>query len=160
MTAIANEDSLFLLEFTDRPGLDREIERLKKTTKSTINRGFTTPITSIQKELNLYFNGLLKKFKTPIFLSGSSFQKVVWEELIKTPFGETRSYSQLARDIGKPTAFRAVAQANGANQLAIIIPCHRIINANGCLGGYAGGVLRKKKLLENEKKAFFSNAQK
>lgn len=152
MIAIANEEALFLLEFVDRRGLEREIERLRQRTKSAIIPGSTKPINSIEKELNLYFEGNLKEFKTPYFLLGSPFQKSVWNELMKIPYGETRSYSQQATGIGRPSAFRAVAQANGANQLAIIIPCHRVINMNGDWGGYGGGLSRKKWLINHELK--------
>lgn len=150
MIAIADEEALYLLEFVDRRGLEREIERLRRRTKSAIIPGFTQPINSIEKELHSYFKGELREFKTPLALLGSPFQKHVWAELEKIPLGETRSYSQLARVMGRPTAFRAVAQANGANQCAIIIPCHRVINTNGELGGYGGGLTRKKWLIAHE----------
>ncbi len=151
MIAIADEKQLFLLEFVDRRGLEREVERLRQRTKSAIIPGYTEPIHSIERELNLYFEGNLQEFKTPIFMLGSPFQKRVWEELIKIPSGETRSYAELATSLGRPTAYRAVAQANGANQLAIVIPCHRVINTSGELGGYGGGLVRKKWLINNEK---------
>ena len=152
MIAIADEESLYLLEFMDRRGLTREIERLRKRTKSDILPGSTAPIRSIENELSQYFEGTLKVFKTPLCFLGSPFQKHVWEELQKIPFGETRSYAQLAVMIGKPSACRAVANANGANQIAIVIPCHRVINSSGELGGYAGGLPRKKWLIEHERK--------
>lgn len=152
MLTIADEEALYLLEFVDRRGLEREIERLRRKTKSAIIPGHTKPISSIERELNLYFKGQLIEFKTPILLLGSLFQKHVWAELVKIPPGETRSYSNIAVAIGRPTAFRAVAQANGANQLAIIIPCHRVINTNGELGGYGGGLARKEWLINHEKK--------
>ena len=85
-------------------------------------------------------------------MKGSFFQQSVWIELQKIPYGETRSYRDLAIVLQKPTAFRAVALANGANQFAIVIPCHRVIKANGDLCGYGGGIMRKKWLLEHEKK--------
>lgn len=150
LLAIADEEVLYLLEFAERCGLDREIERLRHKTKSVFVRGQTKPIHSIEQELKLYFAGKLTAFKTPLFLLGTSFQKDVWEELIKIPFGETRSYSEVAVNLGKPTAFRAVAQAIGSNQHAIIIPCHRVIRANGELCGYAGGIGRKRELLSLE----------
>lgn len=81
---------------------------------------------------------------------GSSFQMRVWEELEKIPFGQTRSYQEIATAIGRPTACRAVARANSTNQLAIIIPCHRVINSSGALGGYAGGLSRKQWMLKHE----------
>jgi AraC family transcriptional regulator of adaptative response/methylated-DNA-[protein]-cysteine methyltransferase len=151
MIAIADEEALYLLEFVDRRGLEREIERLRQKTKSAIIPGYTKSIRSIEAELGQYFDGKLTEFKTPLFLLGSPFQKNVWEQLKKISPGETRSYSDIAAAIENPTAYRAVAQANGANQLAIIIPCHRVINLNGELGGYGGGLTRKKWLLNHEK---------
>lgn len=152
MIAIADENALYLLEFVDRRGLEKEIERLVQKTKSAIIPGCTEPISLIKNELKQYFEGKLRVFKTPIVFLGSPFQKQVWDALQKIPSGETRSYLDIARDLGRPTAFRAVAQANGANQLSIVIPCHRVINANGDLGGYGGGLMRKKWLLNLEKK--------
>lgn len=150
MLAIADEKSLYLLEFLDCKGLEREIKHLRLKTKATITTGQTLPIISIEKELHHYFEGKLKEFKTPIFFLGLPFQKRVWEELIKIPVGETRAYLDIARAIGNPTACRAVANANGANQIAIVIPCHRVINSNGEMGGYAGGLKRKAWLIEHE----------
>lgn len=151
MLAIADDKALYLLEFVDRRGLEREIERLRIRTKLPIIPGKTEPIISIESELQKYFKGELKEFKTPLLLLGSPFQKMVWHELIKIPFGQTCSYLDIAHAINNPKSYRAVAQANGANQLSIIIPCHRIINANGELGGYGGGVARKQWLLNHEK---------
>jgi AraC family transcriptional regulator of adaptative response/methylated-DNA-[protein]-cysteine methyltransferase len=151
MIAIANEKALYLLEFVDRRGLEREVERLRLKTKSAIIPGYTHPISSIKKELKAYFEGKLTEFQTPLFLLGSDFQKQVWEELKKIPPGETRSYMAIAKAIGRPSAFRAVARANGTNQIAIVIPCHRVINTNGKLGGYGGGLSRKKWLINHEK---------
>jgi len=152
MLSIANEEELYLLEFVDRRGLEREIERLRQKTKSAIIPGQTKPINSIERELDLYFKGQLKEFKTPACWLGSPFQKRVWEELVKIPTGETRSYAEIAAAIGSPKAFRAVARANGSNQLCIMIPCHRVINTNGELGGYGGGLTRKEWLINHERK--------
>ncbi len=151
MLAIADERALHLLEFVDRRGLEREVERLRIRTKSAIIPGNTGPIMSITKELTSYFEGNLKAFKTPLSPLGSPFQEFVWEALMCIPYGETRSYTDQAIAIGKPSACRAVANANGANQIAIVIPCHRIINSNGELGGYGGGIARKKWLIDHEK---------
>ncbi|WP_341280140.1 trifunctional transcriptional activator/DNA repair protein Ada/methylated-DNA--[protein]-cysteine S-methyltransferase [Paenibacillus sp. FSL H8-0537] len=153
MMAIGDEQHLYLLEFVDRRGLEREVERLRKRTKSAIIPGITASIQSIERELALYFDGKLTEFKTPLFLLGSPFQQSVWAQLVQIPPGETRSYADISVALGKPTAFRAVAQANGANQLAILIPCHRVINSNGELGGYGGGLTRKNWLLQHEKQA-------
>lgn len=150
MMAIANEEALYLLEFVERRGLEREIERLRQKTHAAIVSGSTAPIRSIEEELTQYFNGTLTEFKTPLSILGSPFQKKVWEALIRIPFGETRSYAEIAQAIGQPTSYRAVAGANGANQLAIVIPCHRVINSDGSLSGYGGGVARKKWLIEHE----------
>lgn len=152
MIAMADDEKLYLLEFVGRRGLEREVERLRQKTKSAIIPGSTKPIQQIEKELQQYFNGQLSQFKTPLHLLGSPFQKRVWKELKKIPYGETRSYLEIAKAIGKPTAFRAVALANGANQIAIVIPCHRVINTNGQLGGYGGGVTKKEWLLNHEKR--------
>lgn len=152
MLAVANKEHLYLLEFVQRKGLEREIERMRLKTKSIILPGAPEPIKSIKEELQLYFAGKLKIFKTPIYIYGTYFQKKAWEALMKIPYGTTRSYKEQAAIIGKASAFRAVANANGSNQLAIIIPCHRIINSDGNLGGYGGGLHRKKWLLDFELK--------
>jgi AraC family transcriptional regulator of adaptative response/methylated-DNA-[protein]-cysteine methyltransferase len=152
MLAISDEQALYILEFVNRRGLEREIERLRIKTKSTITPGRTASITSIEMELKAYFEGNLKEFRTPIHLLGSTFQKLVWNALTTIPYGDTRSYAQQAILVGKQSAYRAVANANGANQIAIVIPCHRIINSNGALGGYGGGIARKKWLIDHEKR--------
>jgi len=152
MVVIADHELLYLLEFVDRPGLDREIEKLKQNTKSVIIPGRTAIIDLIENELPQYFDGKLQAFTTPLKFFGSPFQQLVWGELQKIPYGQTRSYAQIAIAMGKPTAFRAVAQANSSNQLAIIIPCHRVINANGNVGGYSGGIHRKRWFLGHEQK--------
>ncbi|WP_341794204.1 MULTISPECIES: methylated-DNA--[protein]-cysteine S-methyltransferase [unclassified Rickettsia] len=152
MLAIADEYALYLLEFVDRRGLEREIEKLRIKTKAAIIPGSNAPLKSIKTELKFYFAGSLKEFKTPLHLLGSPFQQLVWQELMRIPYGETRSYGKQATAIGKQNAYRAVANANGANQLAIVIPCHRIINSNGELGGYGGGIARKKWLIEHEQR--------
>ncbi len=152
MLAVADDEALCLLEFIDRRGLEKEIERLRKKTKLPIIPGKSNPTQQIEKELREYFAGINQEFKTPLLLLGSPFQKRVWEELQKIPSGETRSYAEIAKAIGKPSAFRAVALANGANQIAIVIPCHRVINSNGDLGGYGGGIKRKEWLLKHERK--------
>ena len=104
----------------------------------------------VSNQLDRYFSRNSYKFDLPIRLVGTDFQLEVWNELQKVPFGETRSYADIARRIGKPDAIRAVGTANGANPIAIIIPCHRIIGSNGSLTGYAGGLDNKKKLLDFE----------
>lgn len=112
--------------------------------------GKTIPLESIEEELALYFEGKLTQFKTPVILIGTPFQKQVWKELMKIPYGETRSYLDIAKGIGNPLAPRAVGRANGTNKLPIIIPCHRVINADKTLGGYSIGLHRKEWLLDLE----------
>lgn len=101
-------------------------------------------------DLEAYFAGRLKQFETPLRTIGTDFQKAVWDELIKIPFGKTVSYLELARKLGYEGAIRAVASANGANALSIFIPCHRVVGSDGSLTGYAGGLPAKKKLLQLE----------
>ncbi len=149
MLAISDNEKLLLLEFEGRKGLEKEVAKLR--IDHLIIPGMTSPLKSIKDELQAYFEGKLKQFKTPIQWVGTDFQKRVWEALLQVPFGETRSYREQAEMLGQPTAYRAVANANGLNQLAIIVPCHRIINTNGNLGGYGGGIAWKKWLLNHEK---------
>lgn len=152
MVAIADEEALYLLEFVDRRGLEREVERLRKRLHMAVIPGQTKITHSIQQELSQYFAGQLLQFKTKLYLHGSPFQKKVWQALMEIPPGETRAYAELASKLGNPKAYRAVARANGSNQLSIIIPCHRVINSNGELGGYGGGLSRKQWLLNHEKR--------
>lgn len=151
MLAIADEASLYLLEFVGQKGLEREIKRLRHR-GFTIIPGNTLPLTSIKAELSAYFEGGLTQFKTPHLIFGSPFQQQVWGALCQIPYGETRSYAGQAASLGKPNSYRAVANANAANQLSIIIPCHRVIASNGTLGGYAGGLGAKQWLIEHERK--------
>ena len=106
---------------------------------------------SVRKELDAYFAGRLRVFKTPLAFEGTPFQHQVWTELCRIPYGETISYLELAKRIGNPKAVRAVGLANGANPIAIIVPCHRVIGANGSLTGYGGGLPIKKALLALER---------
>ena len=150
MLAVADDEALYLLEFVDRRGLERELEQLRSRTKSVIVPGRTPSIHRIEQELNRYFQGELSAFETPVKTFGSPFQKSVWKALREIPYGETRPYADVAVMVERPSAVRAVAQANGANQLALIIPCHRVVRADGASDGYGGGVTRKRWLLEHE----------
>ncbi len=105
------------------------------------------------KQLKAYFAGSLNKFSVPLDFAGTAFQKKVWAALLTIPFGQTRSYAQIATQVGSPKAMRAVGAANGKNPISIIAPCHRVIGANGTLTGFAGGLEAKACLLELEKKA-------
>lgn len=154
MLALADEQFLYALEFIRERSLPEALKRLEQKHQCTVVEGTTPPIDSIKKELDQYFEGKLKQFKTPIHPIGTPFQQKVWQALQTIPYGETRSYAQTATQIGKPTAYRAAASANGANPLTIIIPCHRVINSDGKLGGYSAGLPRKQWLLDHEKEDF------
>ncbi|MGA6222342.1 methylated-DNA--[protein]-cysteine S-methyltransferase [Streptomyces umbrinus] len=110
-----------------------------------------TPFTETIDELRAYFAGELKEFTVQLHLDGTPFQRSVWAQLRKIPYGETRSYGELADALGNPNASRAVGLANGKNPLGIIVPCHRVVGANGSLTGYGGGLERKRQLLDFER---------
>lgn len=103
-----------------------------------------------QKQLQAYFNKDLRQFDLPLSLNGTDFQRQVWQELTRIPFGKTRSYMEISRALGDEKAIRAVGRANGENPVGIIVPCHRVIGSDGSLTGYAGGIWRKKWLLQHE----------
>jgi AraC family transcriptional regulator of adaptative response/methylated-DNA-[protein]-cysteine methyltransferase len=152
MTAIGDEEALYLLEYVDRRGLERQIERLRARAKAGIVPGRTGPIVQIEAELAAYFDGSSMRFETPLARLGSPFQNAVWDALLAIPPGQTQSYADLARGVGRPEAVRAAAQANGANPFAIVVPCHRVISADGGLCGYGGGLPRKRWLLDHERR--------
>jgi methylated-DNA-[protein]-cysteine S-methyltransferase len=106
------------------------------------------------EQIESYFRGELREFTFPLDLVGTSFQKDCWQALLKIPYGKTRTYAEIARDIGRPQAFRAVGQANHDNPIAIVVPCHRVVGANGMLTGYGGGLPTKERLLRLEGAAF------
>lgn len=118
-----------------------------------------TLFTDAINQLRAYFAGELTAFELPLQFNGTTFQKSVWSALRDIPYGETRSYGELAERIGRPTASRAVGAANGANPLPIVVPCHRVIGANGTLTGFGGGVETKAFLLGLEQRVKRMNAQ-
>lgn len=109
------------------------------------------PFTETARQLDAYFAGELTDFDLPFSLVGTPFQRSVWEQLLRIPFGETRTYGELAEALGNPAASRAVGLANGKNPISVIVPCHRVIGANGNLTGYGGGLPRKQRLLDFER---------
>ncbi|WP_322892178.1 MULTISPECIES: trifunctional transcriptional activator/DNA repair protein Ada/methylated-DNA--[protein]-cysteine S-methyltransferase [unclassified Yoonia] len=151
MIAVSSRSHLHLLEFLDRKGLPAELARLQAASKEGIGIGALPPAEQAAEELADYFAGRSSRFLTPLALAGSAFTRQVWAALREIPAGETRRYSDIARQIGRPTAIRAVARANGANQIALMIPCHRVIGADGSLTGYGGGLWRKQRLIEIER---------
>ncbi len=110
-------------------------------------------LVAAEQQLHAYFAGALTAFSVPLDFQGTDFQKSVWAALLTIPFGETRSYGEIARQIGRPTASRAVGAANGRNPISIIAPCHRVIGSNGALTGFAGGLAAKELLLGLERGA-------
>ncbi|BDR56802.1 methylated-DNA--[protein]-cysteine S-methyltransferase [Xylocopilactobacillus apis] len=151
MIVITDNHAVYLLEFVDRKGLESEIHNFKKRLKAKILPRKISIVNELEHELNEYFSTGKSIFTVPIKMTGTNFQIKVWQELQKIPTGETISYQELAVRIGNKNASRAVARANSTNKIALIIPCHRVINSNGNIGGYAGGIERKKWLLVNEK---------
>ncbi|PTQ09425.1 bifunctional transcriptional activator/DNA repair enzyme protein Ada [Sphingomonas oleivorans] len=151
MIAVSDKRAIHLLEFADRKALSTELKRLFELSKGSLGVGKLAPHVTLEAQLADYFSGNSSVFTVPLALQGSDFTRSVWDVLREIPAGEVRSYSEIAQAIGKPMATRAVARANGANQIALIIPCHRVIGADGSLTGYGGGLWRKQKLIEIER---------
>lgn len=154
MVSIADDHAVYMLEFTNRVKMLTQVKRLYRLHARPIMTGRKTMSDQIERELTLYFKGALKTFKTPIILTGTDFQKQTWHQLSQIPYGETRSYAELAVAVGNEKAVRAVAGSNAKNGLALIVPCHRVIAKDGSLGGYAGGLDRKRALLRLEGASF------
>lgn len=151
MIAIVDNEALHLLEFIERKALREGLHKLSQMVGGRIGLGRTAVTDRTEAELKAYFAGEKPLFSLPVRLHGTDFQRRVWQQLQKIPAGETRSYAQLAQEIGQPTATRAVARANATNRIALVVPCHRVIGADGSLTGYAGGLWRKEKLIEVER---------
>ncbi len=122
----------------------------KWTADARLIQGSPEALQQLERELREYFSGDRREFTVPLDLRGTEFEKSVWNALLKIPYGQTKSYGQIAIELGKPKAVRAVGRANGANNIPILIPCHRVISASGTLHGYTGGLWRKQKLLAVE----------
>jgi len=152
LIAGATREWICLLEFADRRMVETQFERLKKSLKAELIPGTNKYFEPLNKQITEYFNGKRKEFTIPLVLAGTAFQEKVWSVLRTISYGSTRSYKEQAEIVGDPKAVRAVARANGDNRIAIIIPCHRVIGANGKLVGYGGGLWRKKYLLNLESK--------
>ncbi|QDU83248.1 Bifunctional transcriptional activator/DNA repair enzyme Ada [Planctomycetes bacterium Pla163] len=150
LVAAATDDALVLLEFADRRMLSTQIERLRRHLDAAFAPGDNGVLERTQTQLDAYFAGRLTDFDLPLALPGTPFQRAVWSELRTIPYGTTRSYAQQAAAIGRPEVVRAVGRANGDNRLAIVVPCHRVVGADGRLTGYGGHLWRKQRLLELE----------
>lgn len=146
----ASEGGLCLVEFADQ-GERVQLERRMLETRGLVySAGSSQFLEDVQTQLKAYFSGERLAFDLPLDAGGSEFQRRVWAALVRIPFGETRSYQQLALELGLSGGSRAVGTANGSNPMAIVVPCHRVITANGKLGGYGGGLWRKEWLLNFE----------
>lgn len=152
MYAAATGKGICMFDFTDRRMLETELKELKRYLNAVILPGENKYFEVLRKEAGEYFKGKRKSFTVPIDAPGTEFRKRVWKVLRKITYGKTISYKKQAMELGKPEAVRAVANANGHNRIAIIVPCHRVIGEDGTLTGYGGGLWRKKWLLDFEKK--------
>lgn len=151
MLAGATGQGVCLLEFADSGRAEAQLHRLAGRLGAAFAPGESPLFTALRRQLNEYFAGLRRHFSLPLVLAGTPFQLRVWIALQSIPYGETRAYRALAAQIGAPEAARAVGAANGANPLAILVPCHRLAGADGELTGYGGGLWRKQRLLELER---------
>jgi AraC family transcriptional regulator of adaptative response/methylated-DNA-[protein]-cysteine methyltransferase len=156
MLAIAGDAGLELLEFVDRRALETELRELRRSLGSAIVPGDHPILDLTSSQLREYFAGTRRTFDIPLKQRGSTFQLAAWKALCDIPYGETRSYTEMARTVGSPGAVRAIGRVNGQNQIAIVVPCHRVIRADGSLCGYGGGRWRKQWLLDHERKALGS----
>jgi AraC family transcriptional regulator of adaptative response/methylated-DNA-[protein]-cysteine methyltransferase len=151
MIAAATDRGICMFEYADYKQLSLELRQLIAYFKAPLVQGENPHFDTLRKQMSEYFKGKRKSFDISLDLIGTEFQKQVWLSLLKIPYGCTTTYGRQAEQIGKSSAVRAVANANGKNKISIILPCHRVIGADGSLTGYGGGIWRKKKLLELEK---------
>jgi AraC family transcriptional regulator of adaptative response/methylated-DNA-[protein]-cysteine methyltransferase len=152
MIGVADDEGLRLLEFVDRRATERELAFLRKRLRTNIVPGEHRYLTATRRQVADYFSGKKLKFQIPLAPLGSAFQLRAWNILQSIPIGETRSYSWMAKRLGDENARRAVGRANGTNMICIVVPCHRVIRADGTLCGYGGGLWRKKWLLDHERR--------
>jgi AraC family transcriptional regulator of adaptative response/methylated-DNA-[protein]-cysteine methyltransferase len=151
LLAGANDEGICLLEFAEKSRQEVQLAALRRQFGESIEPGRHELTDQLAEELAEYFGGARREFTVPLVLTGTPFQRRVWQQLRAIPYGETRSYADVACAVGSPSAVRAVGAANGQNRIAIVIPCHRVINKGGALGGYGGGLDRKQFLLDLER---------
>lgn len=151
LLAGATGDALVLLEFSDRKILAEQLQTVRKRFAMNLRPGKNHWLDELRCQLAEYFAGARREFALPLRYPGTPFQEKVWKLLLQIPYGETWSYRELALRVGDGNASRAVGTANGMNRIAIVIPCHRVVNSNGALGGYGGGLWRKQMLLDLER---------
>lgn len=156
LLAISNDEHLLAVDFIDTKNAEANIKRIVVNTARSVIQGTTKPLQMFAEEVDLYFKGKLWEFQTPIELkrNDTEFRLAVWQQINAIPFGETKSYAELAKNIGNPNGYRAVANACGTNPLVLIVPCHRVTGSKGELGGFSSGIEKKKWLLAHEKKLY------
>jgi AraC family transcriptional regulator, regulatory protein of adaptative response / methylated-DNA-[protein]-cysteine methyltransferase len=152
LTAGATDEGICLLEFAG-PRSESQANEFARLFDAEVAEGEHRFLDQLQEELSEYFAGERREFTVPMVIRGTPFQEKVWRELCRIPYGETCSYADVAREVCTVKASRAVGRANGQNRMAIIIPCHRVVNTGGALGGYGGGLDRKRLLLDLERRA-------
>ena len=150
MIAVADDAALYLLEFENRVALTGELRRLERDF-GLIGLGSNPVLEMLVAQLEDYFAGASAGFQLPTVQHGTAFEETVWQALKQIPPGHTRSYGDIAEEIGQPEKSREVGRANGANEISIVVPCHRVIGSDGSLVGYGGGLWRKKWLLDHER---------
>jgi AraC family transcriptional regulator of adaptative response/methylated-DNA-[protein]-cysteine methyltransferase len=151
LIAGATGEGVCLLEFSDRRMLEGQLKTLRRRLGAPLVPGRNRWLDQLRQQLDEYFAGRRQDFDLPLVIRGTPFQEQVWRTLLEIPYGETRSYRDVATRIGQSGATRAVGTANGMNRIAIVIPCHRVVNADGRMGGYGGGLWRKQFLLDLER---------
>jgi AraC family transcriptional regulator of adaptative response/methylated-DNA-[protein]-cysteine methyltransferase len=151
LVAGATDEGLCLLEFSDRRMLEAQLGTLRRRLGAPLVPGRSRWLDALRGQLDEYFAGQRQRFELPLVIRGTPFQEQVWRTLLEIPYGETWSYRDVATRVGRSGATRAVGTANGMNRIAIVIPCHRVVNADGRMGGYGGGLWRKQFLLDLER---------
>jgi AraC family transcriptional regulator of adaptative response/methylated-DNA-[protein]-cysteine methyltransferase len=151
MVAGARPDGLCLFEYSDPGRLQTQVEAMRRRFRCPVVSGGSPYLEQLRQELSDYFAGTRTQFSLQLLAPGTPFQERVWARLLEIPYGRTISYEELAVSVGAPGSQRAVGTANGSNRIAILIPCHRVINKNGKLGGYGGQLWRKEALLTLER---------
>ena len=149
--AVARDGALIGLSHC--PTRERAVEVLERHWPAAEPDPEAAPLPEVRRQLDDYLAGRRRQFDVPLDFAGTPFQRLCWEALLRIPYGETRTYGQLAAALGAPSASRAVGLANGRNPISIVVPCHRVVGASGSLTGYAGGVERKRALLDLERSA-------
>jgi len=151
MIAGATTQGVCLLEFNNRIRLEEEFTELKRLLDAEMVPGRNAHLDQLETELKEYFDGTRKEFSVPLHIPGNEFAQSVWNTLQEIPYGKTCTYKEQSEKMNNPKAIRAIASTNGRNRLAIIVPCHRVIGSNGSLTGYAGGIDKKKWLIQFER---------